>query len=398
MICGPLCRERDNSNSRRDLPLNRIEALLEAEPLQQLDRTWVRARGRRLAYFSGCDYFRLSSDPRVMAALEAGMNQYGLNVAASRMTSGNHILYGRLEQALQDFFEAPSALLVSTGFMTNLVVGQALAGHFSHALIDERSHPSLAESARFLDCPTLQFKHRDPEDLRRTIARCGPGARLIVLTDGMFARDGSVAPLANYLPLLPRDALLLVDDAHAAGILGKHGRGSIEHERVSRRQIVQTVTLSKAFGAYGGAILCRPMLRARILERSTLYAGCTPLPLPLASAALKSLAILKATPSLRQRLRRNFEYLKTRLAESFSGANADPAPGPGPIIPLYLKHPNDAARLRRLLLDAKIYPPFIKYPGGPTAGFFRFVLSSEHDRAQLDALAGALIRFMRNSS
>src|SRR5437763_16734407 len=112
----------------------------EPEPLQQIARTYVRWRGRKLSYFAGCDYFRLASHPKVLAGLEAGMKKYGVNVAASRLTTGNHVLYRELEQGLAEFFEAPSALLVSSGYLSNLAVAQALAGSFSHALIDEQSN------------------------------------------------------------------------------------------------------------------------------------------------------------------------------------------------------------------------------------------------------------------
>jgi len=190
--------------------------MTEPEPLQQISRTYVRYRGRKLAYFSGCDYFRLASHPKVIAALQTGVKRYGLNVAASRMTTGNHVLYGELEAELAGFFGAQSALLVSSGYMTNLVAAQALAGSYSHALVDEGAHTSLADAARLLDCPVLRFKSRDAEALKQAVRRCGPQARLLVLTDGMFSHDGSAAPLAEYLEILPRDALLLVDDAHGA--------------------------------------------------------------------------------------------------------------------------------------------------------------------------------------
>src|SRR5256714_12347203 len=135
--------------------------MTEPEPLQQINRTCVRFRNRTLAYFSGCDYFRLSSHPRVIAALQAGLRKYGLNVAASRLTTGNHKLYGELEERLADFFKAETAILVSTGYLANLIVAQALAGNFSHALIGEKAHSSLSDATRLLECPVVQIGHRD---------------------------------------------------------------------------------------------------------------------------------------------------------------------------------------------------------------------------------------------
>src|SRR5438874_9355743 len=178
--------------------------MTEPAPLQQTDRTFVRLGRRKLSYFSGCDYFRLASHPKVTAALQSGLKEYGLNVAASRLTTGNHVLYGRLEKALASFFGSETALVMSTGYLANLVVAQALAGNFSHVLIDEAAHPSLADAAQFFDCPILRFKSRDVDDAGRTARRCGPASKLVLLTDGMFSRDGSAAPLRDYLKVLPR--------------------------------------------------------------------------------------------------------------------------------------------------------------------------------------------------
>ena len=363
--------------------------MTEPEPLQQTGRTCVRYHGRKLAYFSGCDYFRLASHPRVRAAVQAGLRQYGLNVAASRLTTGNHVLYRELEAAVAGFFSAESALLVATGYMTNLVVAQALAGDFSHALLDDDAHSSLGDSTRFLDCPVLRFKSRDAGALARAVQRCGPGAKLLVLTDGMFSQDGSAAPLAEYLQVLPKDALLLVDDAHGAGVLGRTGKGAVEHAGVTRRRIIQTITLSKAFGAFGGAILGSARLRRQILNRSAMFVASTPLPLPLANAALAGVKVLKADQSLRRRLVENAAYVKRTLR----AAGLPLADTPGPIVRLVPRGSGEAARLQRALLGAGIYPPFIRYPGGPPSGYFRFVISSEHTREQLDRLVEVLGRY-----
>src|SRR5258708_8974942 len=306
---------------------------------RQLRRTYV-LRGRRaLSYFSGCDYFRLSSHPQVLKALTTGLKQFGLNVAASRLTTGNHRLYELLEKKLARFFGVERALLASNGYLPNLMVAQALAGEFSHALIDERAHGSLVDAAQFLDCPIVKFKHRDAGDLARLVHRLGTVSP-IVLTDGMFAHDGSVAPLKKYLAVLPAGAMILVDDAHGAGVLGKNGRGTPEHEGVSSRQIIQTITLSKAFGVYGGAVLGPAELKARILEGSRLFIGSTPLPLPLASAAMKSMAVLKSGRPFRARLVRNARYVPGKLR---AGGVALPEK-PRPVNPVGPPHTKEAKR------------------------------------------------------
>jgi 7-keto-8-aminopelargonate synthetase-like enzyme len=357
-----------------------------AGTLQQTGRTCVLQRGRKLAYFAGCDYFRLASHPKVLRAVHEGLDRFGLNVAASRKTTGNHRLYGQLESALAQFFQSESAVLVSNGYMTNLVVAQALAGDFTHVLIDERSHSCLANAAKLMGCPVLPFRHREPAAAVAAARKAGRNARLLLLTDGLFSHSGETAPLDEYRRQLPESVTFLVDDAHGAGILGRHGRGTAEQLGIPTERVIQTVTLSKAFGVYGGAVIGPRELRRKIISRSRLFVGNTPLPLPLAAGALAALEIIRTDPRLRQRLVVNTARVKTPLAQAGFPIND----GPGPIIPIIPIDARDAGRLRKRLLAAGIHPPLINYLGGPADAYFRFVISSEHTSAQLKSLAEAV--------
>jgi 7-keto-8-aminopelargonate synthetase-like enzyme len=364
---------------------SRLQAIM-SDSLRQVDRTYVMWKNRRLSYFAGCDYFRLSSHPEVLRAVHQGLQTHGLNVAASRMTTGNHPLFAQLEKALASFFGAPAALLTGSGYATNLIVVQALRDEFSHILMDENAHLSLRDATRFFVGPVLEFKHRDASDLARQLRRLRGKSRPLVLTDGLFARDGELAPLAAYLNILPARGMILLDDAHAAGMIGATGKGTVEYAGVPRRRIIQTVTLSKAFGCYGGSILCEARLRQKLMTGSAMFAGSTPLLLPLTNAALKSMEVLQGDPGLRCRLSQNTQYVKTTLrARGLSVPHT-----PAPIICIVPHSPAETARRRRRLLGHGVYPSFIRYPGGPKAGYFRFVVSSEHSKGQLDDLLEGL--------
>ncbi len=356
--------------------------------LQQLDRVFVRYRGRTLVYFGGCDYFRLAFHPDVLAAARDATVRYGLNVAASRATTGNHSLYVELENELARFFEVDRALLTPSGYATNLVAAQGMASHVTHALIDEQAHASLDDAAELLGCQVDRFRHLSPSDLAERLRRLPDAARPLVLSDGLFAREGTIAPLADYLRLLPRNGLLLVDDAHGAGILGSSGRGTPEICGVRREnRLIQTCTLSKAFGTYGGAILGNASLIGRIVRQSRQFAGSTPLPPPLAAAALKAVQIVRSDPGLRSRLADRVRLVKDALCKT---ALAQPQT-PSPVIAVQARTVPAAARLRKDLLRRGIYPTLIRYPGGPPRGYFRFALSSEHTHKQLDALTASLL-------
>jgi 7-keto-8-aminopelargonate synthetase-like enzyme len=180
--------------------------------------------------------------------------------------------------------------------------------------------------------------------------------------------------------------MILLDDAHAAGIIGATGQGSAEYAAVPRRRIIQTVTLSKAFGCYGGAILCEAGLREKLTAGSAMFAGSTPLPLPLANAALKAMELLRRDPGLRCRLNHNVSHVKTALRARGLSVPRTPAP----VVSMVPRGEAEAAKMRKRLLARGVFPSFIRYPGGPADGYFRFVLSSEHTRQQLDDLLEGL--------
>lgn len=344
------------------------------EPLQQVDRTWVIWRGQTLAYFGGCDYFRLATHPKIVEAAQEAIAKYGLNVAASRFTTGNHPLYNQLEKILADFFDSERALIVSNGYLTNLAVIQGLRDWFSHILIDERAHVSLSDAAAAAHVEVIPFSHRSPTDVSRKLPKY---AKALLMTDGVFAHDGSIAPLREYQEVLHGDAWILVDDSHGAGVMGDAGRGTAEHLGVSREHLIQTTTLSKAFGCYGGAIIATKDVCDAISSKSAVLTGATPFPLSHAAAAIAAAEILKGD-GLRGALRDNLKRLGLET--------------PVPIHAHFPKDENEKRKLIRTLLGRGIFPTSIRYQNGPPEGYFRFAISSEHSRAQLDALADALRR------
>ena len=359
-------------------------------PLEFIGQNELRLRGRTLVNFSGCDYFRLARNPRLAAAAKKTLGETGLNVSASRLTTGNREIYFQLEAALAKFFQAEAALVLSDGYLAPLAAAQALAGEFTHAFIDERAHNALLDAARMLDCSVKKFPHRNAAALKKLLARGGKNFRPIILTDGMFSYDGAVAPLRAYLKILPRDGMILVDDAHGVGVVGATGKGAVEHEGVSRERVIQCGTLSKAFGAFGGVVLSSRDVREKILTRSRSFVGTTPLPPPLAGAALASLKILSRDTAQRKKLFTNLSWLRKKLLTAVWEISETPAP----VVRLPDMNDAEVERLKKSLLTAGIYPPFVKY-GAAARGTFRFVVSSGHTRAQLENLAAVLNQFKK---
>ena len=361
------------------------------QPLQQVDRVFVQSLGRTWVYFGGCDYFRLASHPAVVRAAHDAIDRFGLNVAASRRTSGNHAVYNRLEAALKRFFGAPSAVLTSNGYSTAIVVAQALADEATHLLLDEHAHGCLVDAGDVLRCKVVRFAHRNVDDLRRKLRTFGASARVIVATDGMFSATGLLAPLPEYLKALPASGRLWIDDAHGAGALGNTGKGTWEALTGKGPfhgddRVLMTLTLSKSFGCYGGAVLGPQALSDSIRVRSRLFTGNTPLPPPFAAASLKAVEILRKTPRLRTKLTANV----TLLRRSLRALGWPVEDSMSPVLALTPTDEKTATAIQKRMRRAGILPPFMRYPGGKDSGFFRIAVSCEHTREQVGALIAAV--------
>ena len=324
--------------------------------------------------FSGCDYLRLSWHPSVRQAAKDAIDEWGLDTAASRITTGDLALYRELEKSLARFFRAEAAVLTPSGYMAPIVAAQAMAGRFTHALLDDGSHGCLHDAAGMLGCPVVPFRHDDAEALAAAAHVCGTGAKLLVLAHGLSPLDGSVRPLDRYLAAVPSDAWMLVDDAHGAGVLGPKGRGVVGSLGLDQSRVVLTMTLSKAFGCHGGAVLGPRWLRASAFATSRAFGGGTPLPPPMAAAAMESVRIMQDSVPARARLAAN----AARAREVLAGPDADPFLRPGPMFCVAPATPEGLARLRRGLLDAGIFPPLIRYRNGPAGRFFRFEIGRAH--------------------
>lgn len=348
-------------------------------------QTRVVHRGRSLIYFGGCDYLRLSVHPAVIEAASDAASR-GLGVAASRLTTGNDPSLVACERELARFFQSEACVLTATGYMANLALGQALAGRFTHVLMDERAHVSLCDAAALMGGTVREFRHVNADALEKTFLELPAGAKVIVMTDGMFPLNGVVPPLSDYRNRLGLKVEWWIDDCHAAGTLGRQGRGSIEYHGRLGNGVYQTITLSKALGAFGGAVLADRQTIQEVWGKSRSFAGSSPPPGPMVAAARQSLRVLAKEPERLRRLQENGLWVKQRLHR----AGILDAISPGPMFLVTPKSSSDRLRIRRRLLSSGIHPPFIHYPGTAQGGAWRFAISSEHTPEELAILVQAL--------
>jgi 7-keto-8-aminopelargonate synthetase-like enzyme len=360
-----------------------------AEPLRFIDRTRVLSGGKAYLFFAGTDYHRLGSHPEVIRAFQEAALAEGLSCAGSRVTTGNHPLLDQLEAGTAAFLGAGSAALCSGGYLANTVAVEAIGAHYQRFFVDAEVHASMAQAVAGLPRERVHpFQGADPPSLGRELAlHLRPRERPLVLTDGVVSGSGALPALGAYWELIrDRGGKLLVDDAHGLGVVGATGKGSPEQAGLPAEAWIQTGTYAKAFGVFGGLVAGSASLAAQVVARSRAFVGATPMPPPVAAAALRSMALLRAHPQWITGLQARTLAARRRLAELGFPAVDSPAP----ILSVTHLDVGKNRRLRTLLLKAGIYPSFINYPGSPPGGHFRFTLSSVHTDEEVERLLQAI--------
>ena len=357
-----------------------------ADVTQTVGRTWIRWRDRELLFFGGGDYHGLTMDPAMANVAEQAIRSYGLRSAGARSTTGNHPLFDRVERAAADFLGCEAVALCSGGYLANFCCLRTLADEHDSLFIDAGAHVSLREAARLVELPRHEYRHFDPQDLARMLAQHGP-RRPLVLSDGVGGMLGDIAPLPELLAITQdHDGTILLDEAHAFGVLGAHGRGSLEHWGLDGTHVYRTGSLAKAFGAGGGLIPGDAAFQRRI-QAAPGYLGASAPSLPILAVAEAALQRLTADPTPIRLLQDRAEALKTRLR----AGGLPVAVNRLPVIALPLEDPDRAATLERTLLDRDIYPSRVRYPGLPAGGIGKFIIRSSNTDAEIETLASALL-------
>ena len=343
--------------------------------------------GRPVVVLSGNDYLGLAAHPAVRSAAAEAARELGCGSTGSRHLSGCHAGIAELEAELAAFEGAATATLAPSGYAANVAVLQALGGPDAVVFSDERNHASIVDGCRASRARVEVYRHRDLDDLARRL-RVAQG-RPVIAGDTVFSVDGSVADVAGLVALARRhDAWLVLDEAHATGVLGPGGRGALAAAGVDPRepQVVRVVTLSKALGAAGGAVCGDDAVRRLLLQRGRALIFSTALPHPTVAAALAALRVLLAEPSLVDGLRHNARVLRRALPVAAAGAEDMP------IVPVITGDPGRAVALERAMLDAgwlvqAVRPPTVP----PGTSRVRLVASAAHTEEELRGAAAALL-------
>lgn len=358
--------------------------------LTRRDGMKVELDGRPLLSFSSNDYLGLAQHFSVTTALQDEAGRSGAGGTSSHLISGHMALHDTLERELAEWLQVPAALLFSSGWAANLAVVQALLGEDDLCVQDRLNHASLIDAARLAGCKLRRYPHRDAEGALRQLRSQPEGAALLA-TDGVFSMDGDIAPLRDLaLVATSQNALLYVDDAHGAGVLGPEGRGSVAAAHLGTEEVpLQMLTFGKAFGSQGAAVAGDADLIAHLAETARPYLYTTASNAAQAAATRAALRLVRRDHWRREKLQALvLRFRHAALLHGFTLLESDT-----PIQPLLCGSAGEALALAAHLRDAGFLVVAIRPPTVPEGqARLRITFSALHAPEDVDALITALCR------
>ncbi len=351
----------------------------------------VQVAGVEMVCLASNNYLGLANHPAVVASARKALEKWGVGAGSSRLIAGTSSCHIELQQALARFKGTEAAIVTATGWQANACALAALAGPEDLVLADKLDHASILDAVQATGATLRTYRHGEIDRLRALLERLRPRhRRCILVTDGVFSMDGDVAPLAELAEIKTRyDALLVVDEAHATGVLGENGRGSAELAGVEKQVDVTVGTLSKAIGAMGGFVAGPQVLIDTIYNTARPFIYTTALPASICAAALAALEIIRLQPARREILL----GLADRLRDALRGRGLDVGPSTTPIIPILLGRADRALEVARKCFEAGFLCPAIRPPTvAPGASRLRVSVMATHDWRDLERFVDVVAR------
>jgi glycine C-acetyltransferase len=345
---------------------------------------WLEVDGRRVLNFCSNNYLGLANHPRLVEAARQALETRGVGPAAVRTIAGTMDLHLELERRLAAFKGVEAAITFQSGFNANLGTIPALVDKEDVIYSDELNHASIIDGARLSGAKILRYAHTDPDDLRRVIEASQEDGyrRGLVVTDGVFSMDGDVAPLDRiYDVAQDHGILLMVDDAHGEGVLGRGGRGIVDHYGLHGKVDVEVGTLSKAFGVVGGVVAGKAVIIEWLRQRGRPFLFSSAMTVPDVAACLAAVDVLEESDDLVRRLWSNTRMFKERMAAlGFNTGNSST-----PITPILLGEAPLAQAFSRELFEAGVFAMAIGFPTVPRGkARIRVMISAAHTEEDLE--------------
>ncbi|GMA62797.1 8-amino-7-oxononanoate synthase [Alicyclobacillus fastidiosus] len=345
----------------------------------------VQVDGRSLVMCASNNYLGLVDDERMRAAAVDAIARYGTGASGSRLITGTTELHLQLESALAELKHTEAALVFNTGYMANLAALSCLVGTEDVIFSDELNHASIIDGCRQSKASVVVYRHNDMDDLRRKLEDTPVSGERLIVTDGVFSMGGDLANLPAIADLADSyGACVMVDDAHATGVLGEHGGGTADYYGIPAERIaVQVGTLSKAIGAEGGFIAGARVLIDYLVNCARPFVFSTALSPPVLAAALRAIEIIQTEGGRRHRL----HALTKQLRRGLVSEGFEVPPGEAPIIPVILGDPLQTLKFCRRLEAGGVFATAIRHPTVPSGtSRIRLTLMATHSDEDLDQI------------
>jgi glycine C-acetyltransferase len=339
--------------------------------------------GSEVLNFCANNYLGLADNPEVIAAAHKALDDHGFGLASVRFICGTQDIHKQLESTISAFFETQDTILYTSCFDANGGLFETILGPEDAVISDALNHASIIDGIRLCKAQRYRYPNSDMQALEKILQDTQDSQTRLIATDGVFSMDGFIAKLDEITALAEKyDALVMVDDSHATGFMGKTGRGSAEHHGVMDKIDVYTSTLGKALGGgSGGFTTGRKEIIDLLRQRSRPYLFSNTLPPPLVAASIKVFEMLSGTTDLRDKLEANTRYFRSALTE----AGFDIKPGIHPIVPVMLFDAPLAQEFASRLLDEGIYVIGFFFPVVPKGeARIRVQVSAAHEKHHLD--------------
>jgi glycine C-acetyltransferase len=351
--------------------------------IQSAQGPWLIVDGRRVLNFCSNNYLGLANHPRMREAARQAVEKYGVGPAAVRTIAGTLDLHLILEEKLARFKGVEAAISFQSGFNANLATIPALVGEGDAIFSDELNHASIIDGCRLSRARIVRYAHNDPSDLEAKIREnLGTFRRGLIVTDGVFSMDGDIAPLPEIVEIAERyQLMLMVDDAHGEGVLGRGGRGIVDHFGLHGRVDIEVGTLSKAFGVVGGYVAGRREIVEWLRQRGRPFLFSSAMTAADTAACIAAVEILEESTERVDRLWENTRYFK----EEMRRLGFDLGQSVTPITPVMLGDAHLAQTFSRRLFEEGVFAQAIGYPTVPRGkARIRVMISAAHSREDLD--------------
>ena len=356
--------------------------------IESYDGPRITINGRSMLLMCSNDYLGLSQHPALREAALLTMERFGSGSGASRLVSGTSSMHEELENALATFKKSEATILFNSGYAANTGIIPALVQEGDVVFSDSLNHASIIDGCRLSRAVVQVYRHKDVNQLETLLRREQTTGRKLIVTDGVFSMDGDIAPLPDIVALADRyGALLLVDDAHATGVLGKTGRGTVEHFGLEGRVPIQMGTLGKALGSFGAYVAGNKDLIDFLINRSRSYIYSTSLPPAVCAASLAALRIIDSEPERRESLWRN----RKLFIAGVESLRISTGSSETPIVPLMIGGSEKVLSAGTRLFESGIFATAIRPPTVPEgASRIRMTLMANHTDADIDTALDVL--------